>query len=167
VYKDTFAQALEERLRAKVGFSESRDGDRQLIDTFRALMADDKADHTITWRRLAGFDSGDGARNDAMRDMFMQREKFDAWALTYAERLRSENSVDAERAARMNRVNPKFILRNHLAEVAIRAAQGGDFSEIDRLLKVLARPFDEQPENAVYADFPPDWAQSIEVSCSS
>ena len=67
----------------------------------------------------------------------------------------------------MNRVNPKYVLRNHLAEVAIRQAQAGDFTETQRLLKVLERPFDEQPEHAAYADFPPDWAQTIEVSCSS
>jgi protein adenylyltransferase len=167
VYKEAFAQALEKRLRAKIGLIDVRDDDRPMIDGLRTLMADDKADHTLTWRRLAGFDSREGATNDSVRDMFLQRDKFDAWAAAYAARLRSEHSVDAERAERMNRVNPKFILRNHLAELAIRAAQGGDFSEIDRLLKVLGRPFDEQPDNAAYADFPPDWAQSIEVSCSS
>jgi serine/tyrosine/threonine adenylyltransferase len=99
--------------------------------------------------------------------MFIAREAFDAWALRYADRLRQENSRDTERALVMNRVNPKFVLRNHLAEVAIRQAKLGDFSEVQRLLKVLSRPFDEQPEAADYASFPPDWAQSIEVSCSS
>ena len=71
----------------------------------------------------------------------------------------------------MNRVNPKFVLRNHLAEVAIRGAQGGDFSETERLLRLLAQPFDEHADSgfdsAPYAGFPPDWALSIEVSCSS
>jgi uncharacterized protein YdiU (UPF0061 family) len=130
-------------------------------------MATDKADHTITYRRLAQFSTTANADNRAVRDMFMDREAFDAWAAQYTERLRAESSVDAERAERMNRVNPKFVLRNHLAEVAIRQAQDGDFTETARLLKVLDRPFDEQPEHAAYADFPPEWAQSIEVSCSS
>jgi uncharacterized protein YdiU (UPF0061 family) len=67
----------------------------------------------------------------------------------------------------MDAANPKFILRNHLAQEAIHRAEQGDFSETARLLKVLQRPFDEQPEHAAYADFPPDWAQHIEVSCSS
>ena len=69
----------------------------------------------------------------------------------------------------MNRVNPKFILRNHMAEVAIRAAQAGDFAETQRLQQVLRHPFDEQDPaaSAAYAGFPPDWASSIEVSCSS
>jgi uncharacterized protein YdiU (UPF0061 family) len=65
-------------------------------------------------------------------------------------------------------VNPKYILRNHLAEVAIRrAADARDYSEINRLHQLLTRPFDEQPENAAYAAEPPDWARQIEVSCSS
>ena len=67
----------------------------------------------------------------------------------------------------MRRTNPRYVLRNHLAEQAIRTAREGDFTETQRLLKVLGRPYDEQPEHAAYADFPPDWAQHLEVSCSS
>jgi uncharacterized protein YdiU (UPF0061 family) len=71
----------------------------------------------------------------------------------------------------MNRVNPKFVLRNHLAETAIagRAATTGprDFSEVARLLAVLERPYDEQPEFEGYAAEPPQWAQSLHLSCSS
>jgi uncharacterized protein YdiU (UPF0061 family) len=67
----------------------------------------------------------------------------------------------------MNRVNPKFVLRNHLAQAAIEKAQQKDFSEVKRLHQILQRPFDEQPEHEAYADLPPDWAASISVSCSS
>jgi uncharacterized protein YdiU (UPF0061 family) len=102
-----------------------------------------------------------------VRDLFLEREAFDAWAARYAERLRVEGSVDAERAARMERVNPNVVLRNHLAETAIRQAQAGDFDEVARLLKVLERPFDDSPAHAAYAAFPPDWASTVEVSCSS
>ena len=59
------------------------------------------------------------------------------------------------------------VLRNHLAEEAIRRAQAGDFNEVQQLLKVLERPFDEGPQHAAYAGFPPEWAQHLEVSCSS
>jgi len=118
-------------------------------------MAEDRADFSITFRRLAGFSSLPGARNDTLRDLFLDREAFDAWALRYGERLRAEASMDAERAARMNRVNPKFVLRNHLAEAAIERARQGDSSEVQRLLEVLLRPFDEQPEHEAYAAFPP------------
>ncbi len=67
----------------------------------------------------------------------------------------------------MNRVNPKYVLRNHLAENAIRQAKEKDFSELARLALVLSHPFDEQPEFDAYAGLPPDWASDLEVSCSS
>jgi uncharacterized protein YdiU (UPF0061 family) len=172
-YKTAFADALLAHWRAKLGLQAREDADRALVDDLLRLMAADRCDFTITFRRLAGFATGAGAANDAIRDMFMDRAAFDAWAQRYAERLARESSVDANasagRALRMNRVNPKFILRNHLAEVAIRDAQAGDFAETQRLLKVLQHPFDEQEAAAstAYAGFPPEWAQSIEVSCSS
>ena len=133
-------------------------------------MAQDRSDFTITFRRLALFSTAAGAgnaANSAVRDLFIDRPAFDAWAARYAQRLAAEASVDAERAARMNRVNPKFVLRNHLAEAAIQRAREADFAEVQRLMKVLAHPFDEQPENAADAAFPPAWAQQLEVSCSS
>ncbi len=166
-YKTAFPQALMARMRAKLGLRSSEDADRELVDDLLKLMAADKADFTITFRRLGGFGSAPAADNSAVRDMFIDRDAFDAWALRYAGRLRLEGSVDGERRLAMNRVNPHVVLRNHLAEVAIRQAQAGDFSEVQRLQKVLSRPFDEQPESAAYAAFPPEWAQSIEVSCSS
>ena len=167
VYKTTFSQALEQKMRAKLGLATAQEDDRTLIDDLLKRMAADKADFSITFRRLAQFSTTEGAMNAAVRDLFLDREAFDEWAVRYAARLRTESSVDTERALRMNRVNPKYVLRNHLAEVAIQQAQAGDFTETQRLLKVLERPFDEQPEHSAYADFPPDWAQSIEVSCSS
>ena len=68
----------------------------------------------------------------------------------------------------MNRVNPKYVLRNYLAETAIRkAADGRDYSEIDRLMRVLARPYDEQAAMQTYAEPAPQWAAALSVSCSS
>jgi len=163
-YRATFPQALAERLRAKLGLATVQDRDSGLIDDWLKLLASERVDHTIAWRRLADFRAGE---TDSVRDLFVDRAAFDAWALRYAQRLAAEGSRDAERAARMNRVNPKFVLRNHLCESAIRAAQAGNFSETQQLLRVLERPFDEQPEHEAYADFPPDWAQHLEVSCSS
>ncbi|MBX3618437.1 MAG: YdiU family protein [Rhizobacter sp.] len=166
-YKTAFPLALMRQMRNKLGLATERAEDQTLVDGLLRRMATDRVDFSITFRRLAQFSTAEGASNDAVRDLFLDREAFDAWAASYCTRLRAEHSVDPERAARMNRVNPKFVLRNHLAETAIRQAQDGDFGETQRLLKVLARPFDEQPEQSAYADFPPAWAQSIEVSCSS
>jgi serine/tyrosine/threonine adenylyltransferase len=165
-YREVFPRALLARLRAKLGLRAERDEDRELADDLLKAMAESRADFTITFRRLADFVPG--AANEPLRDLFLDRAAFDAWAARYAERLRAEDSQDAERALRMKAVNPKYILRNHLAEQAIRQAQGGDFGEVQRLLKVLEHPFDEQPDAAdAYAGFPPDWAQHLEVSCSS
>jgi uncharacterized protein YdiU (UPF0061 family) len=167
VYKTTFPRTLEHKMRAKLGLATEQESDRDLIDGLLKRMAADRSDFSISFRQLAQFSTAEGAANAPVRDLFIDREAFDAWAAQYAARLRAEGSIDAERALRMNRVNPKYVLRNHLAEVAIREALAGDFTETQRLLKVLERPFDEQPEHAAYAGFPPEWAQSIEVSCSS
>jgi len=67
----------------------------------------------------------------------------------------------------MRRANPVYVLRNHMAEMAIKQAQSGDYSEVQRLHRLLQTPFDEQPGAEADAGFPPDWATSIEVSCSS
>ncbi|MEO8299111.1 MAG: protein adenylyltransferase SelO family protein, partial [Burkholderiales bacterium] len=167
VFADRFGPALLQRLRAKLGLATAADDDGALIDDWLRLMASDRTDYTIAWRRLAQFSSAPGADNAAVRNLFIDRPGFDAWAARYSVRLQAEGSIDAERSQRMNRINPKFVLRNHLAETAIRQAASGDVSEIERLMKVLARPYDEQPEHAAYAGFPPDWAGSLAVSCSS
>ena len=168
-YKTTYSETMLQRWSAKLGLQASEEGDQTLIDGLLKRMAAEKTDFTITFRRMATFDSAPGASNDTLRDLFLDRESFDAWALRYSARLRNEASIDDERALRLNRINPHFVLRNHLAEVAIQNAQAGDFTEVDRLLKVLQQPFDESPAAATASDagFPPEWAQTIEVSCSS
>ncbi len=172
-YKTEFAQAMLAQLRSKLGLATERDGDAELADDWLQLMAQDRSDYTLIWRALGGFrcefspESVASHACGAVRDQFIDGEAFDAWALRYRQRLLAEGSMDAERSLRMNRSNPKFILRNHLAETAIRQAQAGDFNEVRRLLKVLERPFDDQPDNPGDAALPPDWASHLEVSCSS
>lgn len=164
-YKTVFPQALLDAMRAKLGLATARDGDRELVDDWLKLMADERSDFTLSFRRLSTFDSR--ADVSALRDHFIDRPRFDAWAARYRSRLQAEGSLDAERAVRMNGTNPKYVLRNHLAEHAIRQARDGDFGEVQRLLKVLERPFDEQPEHQADAGLPPEWAAHLEISCSS
>lgn len=165
-YKAKFTQAIQGRLNAKLGLMEKRPEDTDLAQEWLQLLAQNRVDHTLAWRMLAEFDST-RANAVTLRDFFINRTALDAWSARYAARLRSENSFDTERSQRMNRCNPRYVLRNHLAEVAIRKATDGEFSEIERLRQILARPYDEQPENADYAAPAPDWARHIEVSCSS
>ncbi len=167
-FKARYAEDFLAALRAKLGLRDERDEDRALVDDLLRLMAQDRCDFTITFRRLASFSQRPGTpAHGALRDLFIDRTAFDAWGQRYATRLAAEHSIDAERAERMNRVNPRFVLRNHLAETAIQRAREGDFAEIDRLLKVLQRPFDEHAGTEADASFPPDWATQLEVSCSS
>ena len=67
----------------------------------------------------------------------------------------------------MRAVNPKFVLRNHLGQQAIEAAQRGDFSVVATLLHVLESPCKDHAGCDAFAGFPPDWASTIEISCSS
>ena len=173
IYRERFGQTLLGAMRDKLGLSpdvDERDEDGPLIDDWLRLLAAHRTDYTIVHRRLAGFDPrqpADAAVNGAVRDLFLDRTAFDAWASRYAERLKIEPAdALANRARRMNAVNPAVVLRNHLAETAIQRAEAGDFDETRRLLDVLRRPFDE-PAQASDADFPPSWAQTLEVSCSS
>ncbi|MEQ1806419.1 MAG: protein adenylyltransferase SelO [Burkholderiaceae bacterium] len=167
-YRSVFSQAMVARLSAKLGLATAQESDAALIDDFMTLMAKEHSDFTFTFRQLANFSSEVSITHDAtLRDRFVDRAAFDAWAQRYAQRLRSEASDDAQRALRMNRVNPQVVLRNHLAETAIADARNGDFAEVQRLHAVLRNPFDEQPEVSLYAALPPEWARGIEVSCSS
>jgi uncharacterized protein YdiU (UPF0061 family) len=155
-YGPAFVAANLASWRAKLGLREPRDTDPELVNGLLHVLDRSRADFTNTFRALAA--------PEAARDHVLDTAAFDAWLLDYRARLASEQSDDAGRAARMNRVNPKYVLRNHLAQVAIEKAQAGDFSEIETLRALLARPFDEHPGMERYTQ---PGTQKIEVSCSS
>ena len=166
-YTPLFEREYRSLMRAKLGLGEPRDEDEELIRGFLSLLQGSHADYTIVLREVGGFLSGRDMVNDRLREHFVNRERFDEWAARYAERLRAERSRDDERHQAMNRVNPKYVLRNYLAQVAIEKAQQKDFSEIDRLLALLRRPYTEQPGMEAYAAPPPNWGKHVSVSCSS
>ncbi len=154
-------------MRAKLGLVEKRAEDEGLLQDLQSLLVGSRVDYTIFWRELGTFSSAAGATNDRLREHFLNRERFDVWAEQYCARLLSEQSRDEERRHRMDRVNPKYILRNYLAQGAIEKAQQKDYSEIDRLLTLLQNPFSEQAGMDFYAAAPPNWGKHISVSCSS
>jgi serine/tyrosine/threonine adenylyltransferase len=161
-YKTVFPRELEARMRARLGLAQQVPEDRQRIEGILALLAAGRVDWTIFWRRLAeGVAGGDLA---PARDLFPDRAAFDAWARDYLERLAGEAGDPGER---MLRTNPKFVLRNHLCELAIGQAKLGDFSAVETLLRLVQSPFGEHPGHEDLAGFPPDWAAQIEISCSS
>ncbi len=167
IYQSEFDQKLDALLHAKLGLNSVAETDGALFEAMFALMQANHVDFTVFFRYLGALQVDAPEMDQALRDLFIDRPAFDAWATQYRARLRQESSQDAPRMLAMHRVNPKYILRNYLAQVAIEKAQNKDFSEVSRLLQVLERPFDEQTENAHYAALPPDWASHLEVSCSS
>jgi uncharacterized protein YdiU (UPF0061 family) len=157
--------ALQRRMNAKLGLARVEDGDAELTESLMKLMAADAVDFTIFWRRLSHAVSGP---LDAVRDLFLQREAFDAWAAQWRARIGAPPEFDAATIqAQMLRTNPQVVLRNHLGELAIQRARQGDFSEVARLQNALERPFEEVAGQEDLAAFPPDWASHIEISCSS
>ena len=134
-YKSVFPAALQKRLRAKLGLlgEAGQHDDKALIESTLKLLAAHQIDHTIFWRRLCRFDSPEGLTS--VRDLFVDRAAFDAWASGYAARRQQQDSAASTRL--MLATNPKFVLRNHLGEQAIRAAKNRDYSVVNQLLLVL------------------------------
>jgi uncharacterized protein YdiU (UPF0061 family) len=177
-FKTVFPAALQQRMGAKLGLDGVQPGDEPLTEQFMQLLAKDAVDFTIAWRRLshavAGFAAAGAAEAEArralepVRDLFLQREAFDAWAQNWRSRLQSQPDFDPlGTQARMLRTNPQVVLRNHLGEIAIQRAREGDFSRLQRLQAALEQPFAALPGCDDLADFPPEWAAQIEISCSS
>src|SRR5690606_5266027 len=167
IYRPAFAEHFMNLMRTKLGLRTAQNDDPELLDALFGLMQEGRADFTLFFRRLSEFKAAHPQQADGVRDLFLDRAAFDNWALQYAARLQAEDSDDAQRKTAMNAVNPKYVLRNYLAQNAIEKAQNKDFSDVTRLLGILSRAFEEQPENDHYAALPPDWANDLEVSCSS
>jgi len=148
---------------AKLGLLEYRDDDEQLLNSLLELLQKNAVDYSLFFRQLCTF----SATDQSVRDHFIDRIAFDLWAEQYLQRLVQQPLTDQQRCAQMLRTNPKYVLRNYMAQAAIEKAQQGDYSEVNLLLRVLQNPFDEHPEAEKYAGLPPDWADHISVSCSS
>jgi uncharacterized protein YdiU (UPF0061 family) len=168
---DTYLPAYNARyatlMKAKLGLTTEESGDASLVEELLKLMAAGRTDYTKFFRDLGKFQTTPVAANGLPRDQILDREAFDAWAARYRERCLREGSDDASRRQRMDKANPKYVLRNAWAQEAIRLATGKDFSEVDRLLALLRHPYDEQPEMQRYAEPPPAEIRHVEVSCSS
>ncbi len=164
-YPRQFASAYINLMSAKLGLPAQKENVSVILSMLE-LLHRNQIDYTIFLRRLCDFEPDTNASNAPLRDLFINRADFDAWATDYRALLARHPHPDRRTA--MRQVNPKFILRNYLAENAIRIVRDeGDTTEIDRLLTILHHPFDEHPTLERYADLPPDWAQELSLSCSS
>jgi uncharacterized protein YdiU (UPF0061 family) len=156
--------------------------DVALVEELDAVLRLVETDMTIFFRSLAELDPGSSPGDDvpaALRDAYYRPETLSAdvrqrvgrWIEDYLGRARRDGRSGGERRAAMNAVNPKYVLRNYLAQLAIDDAEGGDYALVRELLDLVRRPYDEQPERERFAARRPDWARArvgcSQLSCSS
>ncbi len=168
-YAETFNRLHRQAFLAKLGLNSNSAVEAEqedLVSSTLQALHEGRADMTAFFRRLS-----QAVQNQnfvPVRDVFVNPAAFDAWLPSYLLACGLDGKDSQARCLKMLAVNPKYILRNHLAEIAIRKARDeNNFTEVNTLLKVLQHPYDEQPEFEAYAALPPDWAQSLSVSCSS
>ena len=183
-YVPYFEQQWSAMMAAKLGLPGlETETDRELATDVLEVLRLVETDMTVFWRRLATVDTSDGVepadRIAPLADAYYRpaevtdehRSAMSEFVERYAERLRELAIADTARAEAMNRVNPKYVLRNYLAQLAIDSATEGRPEAIGELLDVMRRPYDEQPERESYAALRPDWARTrvgcSQLSCSS
>ncbi|MGQ3889544.1 protein adenylyltransferase SelO [Legionella sp. CNM-1927-20] len=161
-FQNNYNQLLHE----KFGLEQIQNSDKQLIADLLHLLEHNQVDYTLFFRRLSTYDPE--LNNDILSYLFRDKDKFNDWLEHYKSRLTVENLSPAIRHQKMKQVNPKFILRNHLAQQAITEAyENKSYDEINRLYTILQKPFEEQPEYEWYSLPPPKDLAEIKVSCSS
>jgi uncharacterized protein YdiU (UPF0061 family) len=153
-------------MRAKIGLASEEEGDLDLIQSLLAVMQQQGADFTLTFRRLAAIAADEDVTDFAAT--FDDPQSVAPWLQRWRERLSRDPQAPAARAAAMRGVNPAFIPRNHRIEQAIEAAvEDGDFSLFEALLKVLATPYEDQPAFAPYAEPPLPSERVLQTFCGT
>jgi hypothetical protein len=166
-YRMTFEGEMDRLMRSKLGLAISEPEDIGLTAAVLGLLHDARVDYTRFFRALSTWSPGDAAARALLHAEVADGARLDAWLAAYAQRLRRESSRDVERHQRMLRANPRYVLRNWMAQDAIVNAQAGNYQLIEELRQLLATPFDGRPGSERYAERPPAWAREIAVSCSS
>jgi len=177
-FETHFVREMGNAMRAKLGLTgtlatdEQREADWLLTQELLQSLAKERVDYPLFWRRLSSAMAHEEGSWDMQaphwRDvsaLWIQPQAFQAWLQRYRQRIASAQPMALGQA--MLRTNPKYVLRNHLAQVAIAQAEQGDFSEVDTLLTLLQSPYDEHPGFESRAQLPPDWAAHLQLSCSS
>ncbi|KPQ28512.1 MAG: hypothetical protein HLUCCX14_10250 [Marinobacter excellens HL-55] len=163
-YEIAYNEHFKNNMKTKLGLEEAEESDMSLImDTF-SMLHEHRIDYTRFFRGISNLNRHGNA---PVLDLFTDRSVADEWLERFEARLQKETRAHDEREYAMRQVNPKYILRNYLAQQVIMEAQNGDYAPLKDLLKVLENPFDEQPEHEHYASLPPDWGKHLNISCSS
>ena len=155
-YEGFFYDELTGIFRRKLGLTIEQSDDLKLIEAFLSWMQKNKKDYTITFRSFT---------KDP--DSLFEDAEGKAWYEQYQRRLSLEQISPEKRGKMMAQANPKFVLRNYLAQEAIQDAEKSDFTRLIKLLEVLKNPYAENPEFDDFAKAPPEWGKKLEISCSS
>ncbi len=176
-YVEVYTATRRAHIAAKLGLSECLDADIDRMDALQKLLAAAEVDMTLFFRALADIDIAQPTL-EPFHAAFYDDARWDAhqaalseWLTHYVERLQADPFGRTARRTMMNAVNPRYVLRNYIAQQAIDRAEQGDYTGIDDLLEVLRRPYDDQPGREAYAQRRPDWARNRAgcsmLSCSS
>jgi serine/tyrosine/threonine adenylyltransferase len=160
-------------MQAKLGLSISMSGDRQLINDLEETLQLTETDMTIFYRLLANVEENSTNPLEMVKDSFYTPEgligdtlsALNRWFEVYLQRLSLEKSQDEARKTAMNGINPKYVLRNYMAQMAIDEAEKGNYGLIDELYTLLKKPYDEQPISQKWFAKRPDWARH-KIGCS-
>jgi uncharacterized protein YdiU (UPF0061 family) len=159
-YQDAYRTTFLTLMRAKLGLLEVRDDDADLALELFGLLHARRVDWTTFWRALSHADAGALA-------LLGEDATSRAWFERYAARSAGDARRDGDRRTAMRAVNPKYVLRNWVAQEAIEACEAGDDSVVNAVYEVLRRPYDEHPERAAWAQTAPPRYRDLSVSCSS
>ena len=159
-YELIFQNKLAELYRKKLGLTKSHNEDAQLIQGLLDIMESEKLDYTNTFRNLSQAVTS-VKTNELNSNVSM------SWIKSYQERHNKESIPIAKKILLMNANNPKYILRNYMAQEVIEAAESSDFSALETVIEVITSPYDELEQYKHFANRSPDWAKNLEISCSS
>ena len=174
-YSNSFQSDFTQMMCTKIGIQNPKTSDESIVNQLLVTLRETETDMTIFYRLLATISKNDTAEEaldkinfafyipETVKDSV--KESWLYWFTIYLERLQEETISDKERTAKMNLVNPKYVLRNYMAQLAIEAADEGDYSVLEELYEMLKKPYDEQPEYQKWFAKRPDWALT-KIGCS-
>ena len=171
-YKIDFENKSLQMMKSKLGLFNNDESDIELIHNLEDNLQLTETDMTIFFRVLSNFKEANVALElieNAFYDVNHIAEEikisWNNWFLKYQNRLEKENLTHLERKEKMDAVNPKYVLRNYMAQLAIDDANKGDYKLIDELYQLLKKPYKEQPENEKWFAKRPEWARN-KIGCS-
>ncbi len=174
-YQEKFPEKYMQMMRDKLGLFSSNESDGKLVSDLEEVLQKTETDMTIFFRLLATI-----SKEDTVENVIIKIEKafyipseivdevklfWETWFQNYLDRLQNESVSDEDKKTKMNAVNPKYVLRNYMAQLAIDDADKGNYSLLNELYLLLKNPYDEQPENEKWFVKRPEWARN-KVGCS-